>query len=115
MFTRMLGALSARGQVKMGLLAHDGTKIRAQAGVDSFRREATLREKLEQARQLLEEDPQADGGNKRQQAAQQRARRERVERVESALEQLKKIQANVQEAEQDRVRVSLSEAEARQM
>ena len=116
LFTQMLVVLSDAGLVKMGLVAHDGTKIRAQAGVDSFRREATLREKLEQARQLVEEDPQADGGNKRQQAAQQRARRERVERVESALEQLKKIQANVQEAEQkDRVRVSISEAEARRM
>jgi hypothetical protein len=85
--------------------------------VDSFRREATLREKLEQARQLMEEDPQADGGgNQRQQAAQQRARRERTERAESALEQLKKIQANLPDAQQkDRARVSISEAEARKM
>jgi len=111
----MLVVLSDAGLVKVRLVAHDGTKIRAQAGVDSFRREATLREKLEQARKLVEEDPQADGGNKRQQAAQQRARRERMERAESALEQLKKIQANVKEAEKDGLRVSLSEAEARKM
>jgi transposase len=117
LFTQMLVALSEAGLVKMRLVAHDGTKIRAQAGVDSFRREATLREKLEAARQLVEEDPQADGGgNRRQQAAQQRARRERLERAESALEQLKKIQANVKEAEQkNRARVSNSEAEARRM
>jgi transposase len=117
LFTQMLVVLSDAGLVKMRLVAHDGTKIRAQAGVDSFRREATLKEKLERARQLVEEDPQADGGgNKRQQAAQQRARRERLERAESALEQLKKMQANVsKEAEKDRVRVSLSEAEARKM
>lgn len=116
LFTQMLVVLSDAGLVKARLVAHDGTKIRAQAGVDSFRREATLREKLAQARQLVEEDPQAEGGNKRQQAAQQRARRERVQRAESALEQLKKIQANVEEAEQkDGVRVSLSEAEARKM
>jgi len=109
LFTQMLVVLSDAGLVKLRLVAHDGTKIRAQAGVDSFRREATLREKLAQARQLVEEDPQADGGNKRQQAAQ------RVERAESALEQLKKIQANVKPAEKDGVRVSLSEAEARKM
>lgn len=117
LFTQMLVVLSDGGLVKMRLVAHDGTKIRAQAGVDTFRREATLREKLEQARQLVEENPQADGGgNKRQQAAQQRARRERVERAESALEQLKQIQANLKKAEKkDRARVSSSEAEARKM
>jgi Transposase DDE domain/Transposase domain (DUF772) len=117
LFTQMLVVLSDAGLVKMRLVAHDGTKIRAQAGVDSFRREATLREKLEAARQLVEEDPQADGGgNRRQQAAQQRARRERRERTESALEQLQKVQANLKEAKRkDRARVSLSEAESRLM
>ena len=117
LFTQMLVVLSEAGLVKMRLVAHDGTKIRAQAGVDSYRREATLREKLEAARQLVQEDPHAEGGgSKRQQAAQQRARRERIERAESALEQLKKIQANLQNAEQkDRGRVSLSEPEARKM
>jgi transposase len=117
LFTQMLVVLSDTGLVKMRLVAHDGTKIRAQAGVDSFRREATLREKLEAARQLVEEDPQAEGGgNPRQQAAQQRARRERMERAESALEQLQKIQTNLEEAKRkDRARVSISEAEARLM
>ena len=117
LFTQMLVVLSDAGLVKMRLVAHDGTKIRAQAGVDSFRREATLREKLEAARQLVQEDPQAEGGgSRRQQAAQQRARRERMERAESALEQLQQIQAKLSNAEQkDRARVSISEAEARQM
>jgi hypothetical protein len=113
----MLVVLSDAGLVKMQLVAHDGTKIRTQAGADSFRREATLREKLEAARRLVKEDPQADGGgNQRQQAAQQRARRERVERAERALEELGKIQANLQDAGQkERARVSGSEAEARRM
>ena len=116
LFTQLLVVLSEAGLVKMRLVAHDGTKIRAQAGVDSFRRETTLREKLEQARQLVEQDPQAEGGSQRQQAAQRRARQERLERAESALEQLQKIQAQVQDTEQkDRVRVSQSEAEARRM
>jgi hypothetical protein len=117
LFAQMLVVLSDAGLVKLRLVAHDGTKIRAQAGVDSFRREATLREKLEAARRLVKEDPQADGGgNQRQRAAQQRARRERMERAESALEELGKIQAKLQEAEQkNRMRVSVSEAEARRM
>ena len=116
LFTQLLVVLSDAGLVKMRLVAHDGTKIRAQAGVDSFRREATLREKLEQARKLVEEDPQADGGgNKRQQAAQQRARRERLERANTALEQLEKLQPNVKQDKATRLRVSITEAEARKM
>jgi transposase len=117
LLTQMIVALSEAGLVKMELVAHDGTKIRAQAGVDSFRREARLKEKLEVARKLVAEDPQADGGgSQRQRAAQQRARRERMERAESALEELGKLQAKVQEAEQkSQVRVSCSEPEARRM
>jgi transposase len=117
LFAQMLVVLSEAGLVNLQLVAHDGTKIRAQAGVDSFRRELKLREKLEAARRLVEEDPQADGGgNQRQRAAQQRARRERMKRAEAALEELGKIQANLQEAGQkDRMRVSISEAEARRM
>ena len=117
LFAQMLVVLSDAGLVKMQLVAHDGTKIRAQAGVDSFRREAKLREKLEAARKLVEEDPQADGGgNQRERAAQQRARRERMERAKAALEELGKIQANLKDAgQQDRTRVSGSEAEARRM
>ena len=58
LFTQMLVVLSDAGLVNLRLVAHDG--------VDSFRREATLREELEQARRLVEEDPQAEG--RRQQA-----------------------------------------------
>ena len=108
LFTQLLVVLSEAGLVNLDLVAHDGTKIRAQAGIDSFRREAALREKLAQARRLVEEDPNGESGNKRQQAAQQRARRERVERAEAAVEQLK----NIQKAD---ARVSVSEAEARRM
>ncbi len=105
LFTQMLVVLSEAGLAKMNLVAHDGTKIRAQAGVDSFRREATVRGKLAEARRMVEEDLNGESGNKRQQAAQQRARRERAE---VAVEQLK----NMQKAD---ARVSMSEAEARRM
>lgn len=117
LFTQLLVVLSDAGLVKLRLVAHDGTKIRAQAGVDSYRREATLREKLEQAEKLVKEDPQADGGgNKRQQAARERARQERLERTKVALEQLEKMaEKRKQSKAQDQMRVSLSEPEARKM
>ena len=115
LFAQLLVVLADAGLVTMRLVAHDGTKIRAQAGVDSFRREATLREKLEQARKLVEEDPRVEASNKRQQAAQQRARRERAERAEAALEELKKIRAQLKAEDQGRARASTSEGEARLM
>jgi hypothetical protein len=117
LFADLLVILEQAGLAKMHLVAHDGTKIRAQAGVDSFRREATLRAKLAWARKLVEQDPKADGGgSRREKAAQQRARRERVERAERAIEQLHSMQRKIKKAEQkDRARVSVSEPEARRM
>src|SRR5258708_6655558 len=101
LFSQMLVVLSDAGLVKMELVAHDGTKIRAQAGADSFRREATLKERLGAAPKLGKQGPQAEGGgDQRQQAAQQRARRERVGRAGSALEEMGKIQANLEEGKQ---------------
>jgi hypothetical protein len=98
---------------------HDGTKIRAQAGADTFRREKSLRQRLEQARQAVTEmgDPQAEApGKDRQQAARERAARERAARLETALEELTKLQAEKKsEADKAAVRVSLQEPEARLM
>ncbi len=57
---------------------------------------------------MVEEDPNGESGNRRQQAARKRAQRERMERAEAAAEQLR----NMQKAD---ARVSISEAEARWM
>ena len=48
--------------VESGQIMHDGTKIRAQAGADTFRREKSLKEHLERARQAVKEmgDPRAE-------------------------------------------------------
>ena len=65
---------------------HDGTKIKACAGSDSFRREERLKEHLEAARKQVEAmgDPrQEEAAGKR--AARQRALRERQQRLEQAL------------------------------
>jgi transposase len=117
LFSQLLVAMEQAGWVKLERVMHDGTKVRAQAGVDSFRREKTVREKLAQARELVEQDPQADGGgNKRREAAQQRARREREQRLQEALQELEKIQGSKDDAEQKaQARVSVSEPEARWM
>ena len=57
---------------------------------------------------------ESEGGSQRRQAARQRAVREKVERLEQALEQLQQIEANkTSEAAQAQARVSESEPEAR--
>lgn len=115
LFTQLLVILEEGGWVKLEQVMHDGSKIRAQAGVDSFRRKGTIERKWEAARQLAQEDPQS-GGSRRQQAARQRARREREERLRQAMEEVEKQQACLKkEEEKQEVRVSVSEPEARKM
>jgi transposase len=119
LFTELLTVLESAGVVNLDQVMHDGTKIRAQAGADSFRREKTLRERLKQAREVVAAmgDPRAeDTAKDRRQAARERAGRERAKGLEAALEELAALQAEEKtEAEKAAVRVSLTEPEARVM
>ena len=119
LFAQLLALLEGEGLVNLEQVMHDGTKIRAQAGADSFRREKTLRERLAEAREAVKQmaDPQAEAPAKtRKQAAQQRAAQERVKRLESGLVEMTVLQAEKEkEDEKAKVRVSLSEPEARPM
>lgn len=117
LFTHTLGVMSAEGLVSLERVMHDGSKVRAMAGADSFRREETLRKHLEAARQQVEAmvDPRADE-SARQRAARQRAARERKERLELALEELAKIrQAKSDPKDQESARVSLTDPTSRIM
>ena len=55
LFSQVLAALSQAGLVKLEQLTVDGTKIQAQASGSSFRREPSLRERLEQAEAVVEQ------------------------------------------------------------
>ncbi len=117
LFVELLGVLSAEGLVSLERVMHDGTKIKACASADTFRREGTLRAHLEAARQQVQALAQeAHEEPTRQQAARQRAARERQQRVEQALEQLEQIrQTKREDKEKQAVRVSTTEPEARIM
>jgi transposase len=119
LFAQLLALLEGAGLVRLKQVMHDGSKIRAQAGADSFRREKTLRERLEEARKVVAEmgDPQAEAPVKdRRQSARERAARERTERLEAALKELEGLQLQRRtETEKSEVRVSLQEPEARLM
>ena len=89
LLTQSIATLRHRGIVTLARVAQDGTRIRASAGVGSFRREGTLQERLKEARQLVERTAcQQDGGPDRAAAAQARAAAEGLARVEEALAQL---------------------------
>jgi transposase len=120
LLAELLAVLSRQGFVKLDLVAHDGTKIRAQAGADSFRREATLEKELAKAKEAVAEleRRRAEGESESlgRQAAQQRAARERQERLQQAQQELQKIRETKDtEAERRDTRVSLTEPEARLM
>jgi transposase len=119
LFAELLALLESAGLVSLEQVMHDGTKIRTQAGADSFRREKSLRERLEQARQAVAQmgDPRAEAPAKdRKQAARERAARERAERLEAALQELTALQAEKKsEEEKAATRVSLNEPQARVM
>ncbi|HEV3332434.1 MAG TPA: IS1182 family transposase [Bryobacteraceae bacterium] len=119
LFAQLLALLETEGLVNLEQVMHDGTKIRAQAGADSFRREKTIQERLPQARQAVAQmgDPEAPAPAKdRQKAAQERAARERAARLEAAQQELQALQAAEKtEKEKAEVRVSLTEPEARKM
>jgi transposase len=115
LFAQMLALLEKEELLSLERVMHDGTKVRAQAGSDSFRRHQTVQEHLERARKVLEEmgDPRED--RDRREAAKNRAAQERAERLERVAEELDKIRAAKAPGEREAVRVSLTEPEARFM
>ncbi|QDU92784.1 transposase [Lignipirellula cremea] len=91
-------AMIHSGLVPLETIAQDGMRTRASAGRSSFRREPTLRELQQQAQthvdQLKQENEnEAEGqtGDARCQAAQDRAARERLKRVDAALAERDKL------------------------
>jgi len=93
LFTQVLGVLSAEGLITLERVTQDGTRIRACASGNTFRREETLRGHLKLAEQQVEAmgDPrQPVVENSRTAQAHKRAGREKQERLKRALEQLRR-------------------------
>ena len=98
LLTQIVASLMAAGAVTLERVAQDGMRVRASAGASSLRRQETLEKHLEEARaqvtRLAQEREHPDPGvNQRERAAQERAARERVERLEQALEYLPQAEA----------------------
>jgi transposase len=85
LLTQSIATLRHRGIVTLARVAQDGTRIRASAGVGSFRREGSLETRLKEARKLVERTArQQEGGLDRSAAAQARAAADGLARVEEA-------------------------------
>ncbi len=129
LLTHNIAALMADGRIELAEVVQDGVRVRAGAGASSFRRRQSLHKHLKKARRLVEylkretdEDP--DASNRRIKAAQERAAREREERVAAALDKLAEIEAErerrgktnkKQVAGQKEPRTSTTDSQARVM
>jgi transposase len=114
---QLLATLMRAGVLSLKRVAQDGMRTRASAGAASFRREPTLLECQEEAKERVEKaaegakDPHRD---RRRAAAQEAAAKGRLERVNHALEELPKVRASKRGTEEKtNARVSTTDPEAR--
>ncbi|MBV9045535.1 MAG: IS1182 family transposase [Alphaproteobacteria bacterium] len=98
LLARGFAALVEQGLVAPETLAQDGLRVRASAGAASFRRRDRLEElqaaaqrRVERLRAELEDDPGV--ATRRRQGAQQRAARERAERIAAAQARMRELEA----------------------
>ena len=93
-----VASLSVAEVIDLDEVAQDGVRVRASAGTKSFRRRKKLHKELRKAQRLIRQlkdeatdDPQAS--SRRIAAANERALREREQRVAAALKKLAEIEA----------------------
>jgi transposase len=117
LLTHSVAVLREQELVDLNRVAQDGMRVRASAGAASFRRRPTLEQCLVEAteqvqwlRAELEDDPGA--GQRRQRQAQERAAREREERLRQALQRLPELEAKKKAAEKTQARCSSTDPEA---
>lgn len=112
LFVQVLGLLSADGLITLQRVMQDGTKIRANAAADSFRRKERVEQALKQAReQVAAVDALGEEETSRRMVkARKRAARERQERLERALAEFNELSREGKDKEKSRVSTSDPEA-----
>jgi transposase len=118
LLTQSIAALIKRNVITLARVAQDGTRVRASAGLRSFRRRPTLEEALRVARRQVERTARQEDGAalSRQAAAQARAAAERLARVEDALSEMPLIEAaKTRNKSTVAARVSTTDPDARKM
>jgi transposase len=119
LFTQVLASLVDLGLVKVHRISQDGTRVRACAGAASFRGDQRLDKLLEEAKQHVEDlaklldDPEKSSKlSAKKKAAQRRAAREKVERIEQAVARLPELRdRQTDRAKRDQVAAEAAAAE----
>jgi transposase len=118
LFVQVLGMLSAEGLITLERVTLDGTKIKANAGGNSFRRKEKLEAHLELAREqvrLLNAESAEETTAPRQAAARRRAARQRASRLEAAVREVERLQAKKHDRKDFVARASSTDPEAHVM
>jgi transposase len=118
LLTESVATLSTAGVINLDEVVQDGVRIRASAGASSFRRKKKLHKELKKAKRLIERlkqetDDDPDASNRRIKAAQERAARERAERVAAAQRALSEIEQQRQQRAKRRGQKKEHKKEAR--
>ena len=115
LFVQTLGLLSADGLITLERVMQDGTKIRANAASDSFRRQERVEQALREAQaQVAALDAQSEEETSRRMVkARQRAARQRQARLEQVLKEFEQLEKEGRDKEHRRV--SITDPEARVM
>ena len=124
LLTQMLAVLIRGELVTVSRTAQDGTRVRAGAGANSFKRRETIEQSLQAAEAHLEiiqkQARRAEDATERRRGAEQRAAQRKVDRMKQALAELAKVEeAKAQQKNKptktNPPRASLTDPEARFM
>jgi transposase len=120
LMTQILGALMCEGLLGLRRVAQDGMRVRGHAGAASYRREASLKECLREAKQQVQAVKKQLGSGsenalKRHHAAKLRAAEERAARVRKALQKLEELNQGKKKPKAAETRVSTTDPECRVM
>jgi transposase len=124
LLTQMLAVLIRGELVTVSRIAQDGTRVRAGAGANSFKRRDTIERSLQQAKAHLEiianQAKRAEDATERRRAAEQRAAQRKLDRMKQALDELAKVeeakaQQKAKPTKTNPPRASLTDPEARFM
>jgi len=117
LFVQILGLLTAEGLITLERVTQDGTKIRACAGRESFRGKDRIEKALEAARQQVKavDKLSEEESSRRSEKALRRARWERKERLELALQQFDKTKEEGGVKDKKKPKASMTDPEARIM
>jgi transposase len=117
-----IAVMRSEGLASLETLGQDGMRVRAHAGSDSFKTAEKLSQLLEEAEQqwekLQEEFEQSESLTPRQLGAQQRAARERMERLKQAQQEVKQVALQREKRKKGdgkTARASTTDPEARRM